>query len=261
MIKFDILTLFPEMFQSPFNSSLQKKAIEKGILKVTPHNIRLYAEGKHRVTDDVPYGGGGGMVMKVEPIARALEAIVPNRSDALVVLLSPQGKLFKQTMAEELARYKHIVLICGHYEGIDERIRTHLVDREISIGDYVLSGGELPAMVVIEAVSRLLPGFTGNQESILNDSFTSGLLEGPHYTRPRTYKTWSVPDVLVSGHQKNIEMWKHRESLKRTLERRPDLLKRADLTDGDRDIIEEIRNDATPQSLFGKMTGNASHED
>ena len=229
MIIFDIFTLFPEMFLSPLQSSLLKKAIDKGIIEIGLHNIRDYAEGKHRVADDTPYGGGGGMVMKVEPIAKALKAIVPDRSTTLVVLLSPQGEVFTQTKAEELAGYSHIALICGHYEGIDERIRRYLVDRELSIGDYVLTGGELPAMVLVDAVARLIPGFTGNVESVRNDSHTTGLLEGPHYTKPSVYNGWEVPAVLLSGHEKRIRDWRRRESLRRTLERRPELLARIDL--------------------------------
>ena len=243
MIVFDILTLFPEAFHSPFNSSLLKKALDKGIIEIRLHNIRDYAEGRHRVTDDTPYGGGGGMVMKVEPVSRTLEAVLPERSAAHVVLLSPQGKVFTQTAAEELAAYNRIVLICGHYEGIDERIRLHLVDREISIGDYVLTGGELPAMVLVDAVSRLIAGFTGNAESVRNDSHTTGLLEGPHYTKPRIYKGWEVPDVLTSGHEQRRRKWRRRESLRRTFERRPDLLESADLTEEDAVTLEAIKNE------------------
>ncbi len=240
MIVFDILTLFPEMFHSPLNSSLLKKAINKGIIEIRLHDIRNYAEGRHRVTDDTPYGGGGGMVMKVEPVTRALEAALPKKTDGLVVLLSPQGEVFTQKTAEELAGQRRIVLICGHYEGIDERIRLHLADREISVGDYVLTGGELPAMVLVDAVARLVPGFTGNSESVNNDSHSTGLLEGPHYTRPRAYRGWEVPDVLLSGHEKNIRQWRRRESLRRTLERRPDLLESADLSGEDKEMLETM---------------------
>jgi len=241
MIAFDILSVFPEMFQSTLDSSLIKKSIGKGLVEVNLHNIRDYTRDKHRTTDDTPYGGGGGMVMKVEPVACALKAIAPAGDKACVILLSPQGEPFKQKIAEDLSHYSRIVLICGHYEGIDERIRRHLVDREISIGDYVLSGGELPAMIVVDAVSRLVPGFVGNSESVLYDSFSTGLLEGPHYTKPREYEGWKVPEVLLSGHQKKIDEWRRRESLRRTLNRRPDMLRQADLTEEDTRVLEELR--------------------
>ncbi|MBN2250682.1 MAG: tRNA (guanosine(37)-N1)-methyltransferase TrmD [Candidatus Altiarchaeota archaeon] len=238
---FDILSVFPEMLQSTLGSSLLKKSIDKGIVEVNLHNIRDYTRDKHRTTDDTPYGGGGGMVMKVEPVARALKDIAPARDKACVILLSPQGEPFRQKTAEDLSHCSRIVLVCGHYEGIDERIRTHLVDREISIGDYVLSGGELPAMIVVDAICRLVPGFVGNSESVLFDSFSIGLLEGPHYTKPREYEGWKVPEVLVSGHQKKIDEWRRRESLRRTLIRRPDMLRQADLTEEDRRVLEELR--------------------
>lgn len=241
-MRFDILTLFPEMFQSPFDASLLKKALDGGLIEIRIHNIRDYAEGKHRVTDDAPFGGGGGMVLKVDPVDRALEGILPDRQGALVVLLSPQGELLTQEKVEELSRHERIVLICGHYEGVDERVSRFIADRELSIGDYVLSGGECAAMVVVDAVSRLVEGFTGNRESVLCDSHTTGLLEGPHYTRPRTYKQWGVPEVLLSGHKKNIDDWRRGEALRRTFERRPDLLEKASLTEEDRKILEALRN-------------------
>ncbi len=238
MIRFDILTLFPELFHTAFDGSLLKKAIEKSLIEINLHNIRDYATGKHKVTDDSPFGGGGGMVMKVEPIARALDEIVPDRDNTEVILLSPQGEIFRQEIAEALSIKKRIVLICGHYEGVDERVKENCIDREISIGDYVLTGGEYPAMVLVDAVSRLVPGFVGNSDSVLYDSFTTGLLEGPHYTRPREYKGWMVPEVLLSGHQKKIDEWRHTRSLLRTLKRRPDLLEKMDLTEEDKKIIE-----------------------
>jgi tRNA (guanine37-N1)-methyltransferase len=245
MITFDILTLFPETFQSAFGSSLIKKAVDKGLIEINLHNIRDYALDKHRVTDDTPYGGGGGMVMKIEPIARALEAIATAGKSSIVILLSPQGKTFKQECAEKLTHYSQIVLICGHYEGIDERVRMHLVNEELSIGDYVLTGGEFPSMVIVDATSRLIPGFVGNSNSVLSDSFTTGFLEGPHYTRPREYKSWKVPEVLISGHQKRIDEWRHRQSLRRTLERRPDLLETAKLSKEDTKVLEELKKEKT----------------
>ena len=240
MIRFDILTLFPEMFESPLSFSILKRAREKGILEVCVHNIRDYAEDKHRITDDAPYGGGGGMVMKVEPIDRALKSIVGERNNDLIVLLTPQGEPFDQESAADLSSYSRIILVCGHYEGVDERVRTHLVDREISIGDYILTGGELSAMVIVDAVTRLIPGVLGNDESAFMDSFSDGLLEYPHYTRPSDYRGLKVPEVLVSGNHKEIREWRRRESLRRTSLKRPDLLKRADLSDKDREMLASI---------------------
>jgi tRNA (guanine37-N1)-methyltransferase len=241
MIRFDILSIFPEMFQTPFGCSLIKKALDKQLLAINIHDIRTFATDRHRMTDDYPFGGGGGMVMKVEPIARALDAVVPERDKAYVILLTPQGETFKQEIAEELSRYAQIVLICGHYEGVDERIREHFVDREISIGDYVVTGGELPAMIIVDAVSRLVPGVLGNRNSARFDSHSTGLLEGPHYTRPQEYRNWKVPEVILSGDHKKIEEWRRRKSLERTLERRPDLLEKADLSEEALKILGEIK--------------------
>jgi tRNA (guanine37-N1)-methyltransferase len=241
MIRFDILSLFPEMFESPFSFSILKRAIEKGLLEIHLHNIRDYAEDKHRVTDDAPYGGGGGMVMKVEPIDRALASIVGEEKNDLIVLLTPQGEIFNQDIARELSSRARVVLVCGHYEGVDERVRGHLIDREISIGDYVLTGGELSAMVVVDAVARLIPGVLGNDESAFMDSFSDGLLEYPHYTRPADYRGMRVPEVLLSGHHRDIQDWRRRESLKRTCMRRPDLLKKATLSSEDKTILDSLK--------------------
>ena len=241
MIRFDILSIFPEMFESPFNCSILKRAQEGGTVEIHLHNIRDYAEDKHKMTDDAPYGGGGGMVMKVEPIDRALASVAPVRDNALVVLLTPQGETFNQKIAEEMSVYSRIVLICGHYEGVDERVRGYLVDKEISVGDFVLTGGELSAMIVVDAVSRLVPGVLGNYESASFDSFSNGLLEYPHYTRPAHYRGWEVPEVLLSGHHREIETWRRKESLKRTYLRRPDLLEKIKLSEEDRNILEEIK--------------------
>jgi tRNA (guanine37-N1)-methyltransferase len=241
MIRFDILSVFPEMFESPLNHSILKRAREKGVVEIHLHNIRDYAEDKHRMTDDAPYGGGGGMVMKVEPIDRALASIVPSRDNVLVVLLTPQGETFNQKMAEEMSRCFRIVLVCGHYEGVDERVRDHLVDREISIGDFVLTGGELSAMVIIDAVTRLIPGVLGNYDSASDDSFTTGLLEYPHYTRPGSYRGWQVPEVLLSGNHREIESWRKKESLRRTYLRRPDLLEKTELSDEEVKTLEDIK--------------------
>ena len=239
MIRFDILTIFPEMFASPCGCSLLRKALDKGLIAIQLHDIRTYAEDKHRMTDDAPYGGGGGMVMKVEPIDRALCSIPLLDEDVPIILLTPQGERFSQKMAEELAAYRQLVLVCGHYEGVDERVRTQLVSREISIGDYVLTGGELSAMVVVDAVSRLVPGVLGNCESARADSFSTGLLEYPHYTRPAEYRGWKVPEVLLGGNHREIEMWRRRESLLRTRRRRPDLLTNTALTEQEKGWLTE----------------------
>ncbi|MHB8769486.1 MAG: tRNA (guanosine(37)-N1)-methyltransferase TrmD [Syntrophales bacterium] len=239
MLRFDILTIFPEMFSSPCGCSLLKRALDKGLIALHLHDIRDYAEDKHRMTDDAPYGGGGGMVMKVEPIARALEGVPLEREDVPVVLLTPQGEPFSQRIAEEFASRPQLVLVCGHYEGVDERVRTRLVNREISLGDYVLTGGELSAMVVMDAVARLVPGVLGNAESARTDSFSTGLLEYPHYTRPAQYRGWEVPAVLLGGNHREIEMWRRRESLLRTRRRRPDLLKGMVLTEQEKGWLDE----------------------
>jgi len=243
-MRFDILSIFPEMFVSFFGCSLLKKAQDRGLIRIETHNIRDGATDKHRMTDDYPYGGGAGMVMKVEPIARVLEAIGAAPGECLRVLLTPQGETFSQAMAGELARSGRIVLICGHYEGVDERVRQHLVDREISIGDYILTGGEAAAMVIVDAVARLIPGVLGNDESARHESFAMGILESPQYTRPESFRGWRVPEVLLSGHHREIEEWRRREALKRTLRRRPDLLAAADLTEKDREILEELKKES-----------------
>lgn len=238
-MRFDILTVFPEMFDSPCGCSLLKKARDRGLVDIRLHDIRRSAEDKHRMTDDAPYGGGGGMVMKVEPIDRALQSIGVPEQEVPIILMTPQGERFDQKIAEELSLFPQIVLICGHYEGVDERVRMHLINREISIGDYVLTGGELSAMVLVDAVSRLIPGVLGNSESAGADSFSMGFLEYPHYTRPAEYRGWKVPEVLLSGNHREIEAWRRRESLLRTLKRRPDLLRGAVLTDQERSWLTE----------------------
>jgi tRNA (guanine37-N1)-methyltransferase len=241
VIRFDVLSIFPEMLISPLSFSLLKKAQEKGLLSVNLHDIRNWAEDKHKMTDDAPYGGGCGMVMKVEPVEKALAAVKVSTDDSLVVLMTPQGETFNQTIAAELAGKKQVIIICGRYEGFDERIREHLSDREISIGDYILTGGELPALVLIDAVSRLIPGVLGNEESTISESFSSGLLEYPQYTRPAEYKSWKVPDVLVSGNHAEIELWRKNESLQRTYKRRPDLLAKINLSPQEKKNLEKIK--------------------
>ncbi len=229
------------MFSSPLNYSLLKKAQDRGLLQILLHNIRDWTKDKHKMTDDAPYGGGCGMVMKVEPIERALSEIRDPDRSSVVVLMTPQGEPFVQQTAMDLANFQQVILVCGRYEGFDERIRLHLADREISIGDYILTGGELSALVVIDAVSRLIPGVLGNDVSLEAESFSRGLLEYPQYTRPASYKGWSVPDVLISGNHAQIEHWKRVEALRRTWRRRPDLIEKLNLTAADRHILEKIK--------------------
>ena len=240
-MRFDILTLFPDLFTSFVKETIPGRAVAKGLIDIRLINIRSFARGPHRVTDDRPYGGGDGMVMKAGPIFRALQSIERLGRRSRIILLSPQGETFTQALAWELSKLEHLILICGRYEGVDERIRAGCVDREISIGDYVLSGGELGAMVVVDAVSRLVPGVLGGERSNLEDSFEEGLLEYPHYTRPRVFNDLEVPRVLLSGDHEKIRVWRRTQALKRTLERRPDLLEKAQLTEEDKRILEELR--------------------
>jgi tRNA (guanine37-N1)-methyltransferase len=234
-----VITLFPEMFASPLGASIPKRAQEKGLVHIVLWNLRDFAPGKHRVTDDTPYGGGQGMVMKVEPIANAVEAVSSSLVAPWRVLLSPQGHLLNQRTLSRLASHEHVVLVCGRYEGVDERTAAY-VDEEISIGDYVLSGGELPAMVVVDALARLAPGVLGNDASAADESFTAGLLEQPQYTRPEEFRGRRVPEVLLSGDHANIAAWRRREALRRTLERRPGLLHETRLTSEDRQYLTTL---------------------
>ncbi len=235
-MRIDILTLFPEMFRGPFDESIVGRAQERGLLQVHLHNIRDFTVDKHHVVDDYTYGGGAGMVMKPEPVAAALDAVqMLGQAEGLtfpdaIVLMTPQGQPFREAAARELMQASWLVFLCGHYEGIDERIREHMVTREISIGDYVLTGGELPAMVVVDAIVRLIPGVMGSSESANEESFNAGLLEYPQYTRPPDYKGWTVPDILLSGDHGAIAKWRRRQAILRTAKRRPDLLRTADLT-------------------------------
>jgi tRNA (guanine37-N1)-methyltransferase len=239
-MRFDVLTLFPELFSSFLKETILGRAVKAGLVDIRLVNIRSFAKGRHLVTDDRPFGGGEGMVMKPGPVLRALESIDRAKDRSLVLLLTPQGRTFDQPLAWELSRMEQIILICGRYEGVDERIRTSSVDLELSIGDYVLSGGEMAAMVVMDAVSRLVPGVLGGERSAQEDSFEEGLLEYPQYTRPRVFKNKEVPAVLLSGDHEKIRMWRRTESLKRTLERRPDLLEKAKLTEEDKRILAKL---------------------
>ena len=238
---FDILTLFPGLFAGAFRESIIKRARDAGLVTMTLHNIRDHATGRHKVTDDTPYGGGGGMIMKPEPIFAAVEAILgKERAQVPIVLLTPQGRLFTQPVARELSRHPRLLLICGRYEGVDERVHQHLATDEISIGDYVLSGGEIPAMVIVDALTRLIPGVLGDPSATFEDSHAEGLLEYPHYTRPPVFQDHSVPDVLLSGHHAEITRWRRLQALRRTWERRPDLLRTAHLTEEDRAYLRRL---------------------
>jgi tRNA (guanine37-N1)-methyltransferase len=249
-MRFDVLTLFPAILNGPLQASILKRAIDAGRLVVSVHNIRDYATDKHHVTDDVPYGGGGGMVMKPEPIFAAVEAILANVPSARppIILMTPQGRRFTQAVARELAQHERLVLICGRYEGVDERVREFLATDEISIGDYVLTGGELAALVVIDAVTRLLPGVLGDPGATLDDSHSDGLLEYPHYTRPPNLQGHAVPEVLLSGHHAQVERWRREQSLRRTWERRPDLLAEARLAQSDREFLARLTRESERES-------------
>lgn len=253
MIHFDVFTLFPSMFRGPLDESILGRAREEGRLSLALHDIRDYALDKHHVTDEPPYGGGGGMVMKAEPIFHAVESVLaepPSRAGGAggemtrgglpVVLLTPQGRLFTQEIAEGFSRQRRVALVCGRYEGVDERVRQHLATDELSIGDYVLTGGELAAMVVIDAVTRLVPGVLGDPTAAVEDSHARGLLEGPHYTRPRVFRGWEVPEVLLSGDHAAVARWRREAALRRTWERRPDLLVEAELSERDREFLEGL---------------------
>ena len=245
-LNFEVLTLFPGILEGPLNESILRRGREKGLLTATIRDIRDYTEDKHKTADDSPYGGGAGMVLKPEPIFRAFEAMKRDHpgEEFLTILLSPQGRLLTHTRAEQLSREKRrIVLLCGHYEAIDERVIEALVDEELSIGDYVLTGGELAALVVIDAAARLLPGVLGDEESAYRDSFGDGLLDHPHYTRPAEFRGRKVPEVLLSGNHAEIEKWRRREELRATLKKRPELLVTADLSDADRKILEELKQE------------------
>jgi tRNA (guanine37-N1)-methyltransferase len=244
-MRIDVLTLFPEMFTGVFNASILGKARDKGIVELSTVNFRDFSGNKHNTVDDMPYGGGGGMVLQAEPVFGAVEHLLQQAGEdspkPRIILMCPQGTPLSQKKAIELSGESHLIFICGHYEGYDERIREFLVTDELSIGDYVLTGGELPAMVVIDAVVRLLPGVLGNEQSALTDSFSDGLLEYPHYTRPAEFRGWRVPDVLLSGHHAEIEKWRRLQSLERTLVRRPELLDNAELTAKEKQWLEEKR--------------------
>ncbi|MCK5428856.1 MAG: tRNA (guanosine(37)-N1)-methyltransferase TrmD [Anaerolineales bacterium] len=242
-VRFDVFTLFPEVFEPYLQSSILLRARQRGLMEVDLHNIRDWTTDRHHVTDDDPYGGGGGMVMKPEPIFAAVEGVLGSPLPCPVILLTPQGRIFTQSIAQELSQHSRLALLCGRYEGIDERVRKYLVTDEISIGDFVLTGGELPALMLIDAVTRLLPGALGDPEGAWDDSYASGLLEYPHYTRPAEFRGWRVPEVLVSGDHARIARWRREQALLRTWQRRPDLLALAPLTDADRKFLAKLETD------------------
>ncbi|MDH4217183.1 MAG: tRNA (guanosine(37)-N1)-methyltransferase TrmD [Candidatus Aminicenantes bacterium] len=245
-MRFDIISLFPEMFGSALSGGVVKRALDKGLIEIRIHDIRDFADSRHKQVDDRPFGGGQGMVLKPEPIFRAVEKI-RGRQDIPVFLLSPQGKRFDHRLAEELARLTRVIFICGRYEGVDERVIEHLAIDEISIGDYVLTGGEPAAWVVVDAVSRFIPGVVGKTESVRQDSFFTGIFDHPHYTRPRSYRGRKVPDVLFSGDHKRIEDWRRRKALAKTWRLRPDLIKKKKLSPEEKKILEEIRKERKAQ--------------
>lgn len=245
MLYIDVLTLFPEMFPSLLCASILQRAIEQGLVSVNVHNIRDYTYDKHHTADDYPYGGGAGMVLKPEPIFEAVEAILAgsdSKEKFPVILLTPQGRPFSQQVAAELAQHSRMILVCGRYEGVDNRVSEHLVSDEISIGDYVLSGGELAAMVVVDAVIRLIPGVLGSAESPRDDSHVAGLLEYPQYTRPAEYRGWSVPQVLLSGNHGEVAKWRREQALRRTWERRPDLISKAKLSSDEKQFLDSLQD-------------------
>ena len=249
-MQFEVFTLLPEVFPPYLESSILKRASERNLIHVRVHNIRDYTHDKHHMTDDTPYGGGGGMVMKPEPIFEAIETVLELNtgqtppepvSNIPIILLTPQGRVFDQRIAQELSQHPRIALLCGRYEGIDERIREHLVTDEISIGDFVLTGGELPALILIDAIARLLPDVLGDPTGAQDDSHAMGLLEYPHYTRPPEFRGWRAPDILLSGDHAKIEKWRREQSLLRTFKKRPDMLEKAELTKKDLKFIESLK--------------------
>lgn len=251
-MRFDVFTLFPNLVTPYLEDSILQRARERGLIETAVHDIRAWTEDRHHVTDEPPYGGGGGMVMKCEPVFRAVESVLGAPPSCPVILMSPQGRVFTQRVARELSALPRIALLCGRYEGVDERIRLHLVSDQISVGDYVLTGGELPALAVIDAVSRLIPGVLGDPDGAEDDSHASGLLEYPHYTRPPEFRGWRVPPELLSGNHAAIARWRREQSLRRTFDLRPDLLERAPLSEADRRFLSFLRGEIGEEELRAK---------
>jgi tRNA (guanine37-N1)-methyltransferase len=242
-MKIDILTIFPDFFSSPLNESIIKRAVESNLVQIRIANIRDFAEDKHKTTDDTPFGGGGGMVMMVEPLFKSISSVLENTDNEKIILLSAQGEIFSQEKAKELSTLEHLILVCGHYKGIDERIKELFPGEETSIGDYVLTGGELPALVILDSVIRLIPNAVGNRDSLVTDSFFEGILGYPEYTRPYEFMGLKVPEVLISGNHEKIRLWRRKEALRRTLNRRPELLEKISLSDEDKKILEQIKRE------------------
>jgi tRNA (guanine37-N1)-methyltransferase len=251
-MRFDVFTLFPGLVQPYLEDSILQRARQNGLLEVFVHDIRAATSDRHHVTDEPPYGGGGGMVMKCEPVFSAVESVLGSPPNCPLILLTPQGRVFNQAVARELSAYPRIALLCGRYEGIDERIRLHLITDQISVGDFVLTGGELPALTIIDAVSRLLPGVLGDPDGAEDDSHATGLLEYPHYTRPLEFRGWRVPDVLLSGNHALIAKWRHEQSILRTWQRRPDLLERAPLSEPDVKLIRKLNGEISEEEYNAK---------
>lgn len=246
-MQFDVFTLFPNLILPYLEESILQRARERGLVTVSVHDIRTWTNDRHHVTDEPPYGGGGGMVMKVQPIFTAVEGVLGAPPACPLILLTPQGRPFTQKVAAELVQQPRLALLCGRYEGVDERVRTHLVTDEISIGDFVLTGGELPALALIDAISRLIPGVLGDPDGAFDDSHATGLLEYPHYTRPPEFRGWTVPPVLLSGNHAEINRWRREQSLLRTLRKRPDLLDRAELSEKDRKFLAKVEREGIPE--------------
>lgn len=249
-MRFDVFTLFPGLVQPYLDDSILQRARENGLLEVVVHDIRSVTTDRHHVTDEPPYGGGGGMVMKCEPVFSAVEALLGSPPDCPLILMTPQGRVFTQAVARELAAYPRIALLCGRYEGFDERIREHLITDQISIGDYVLTGGELPALAVIDAVSRLIPGVLGDPDGAEDDSHATGLLEYPHYTRPAEFRGWRVPDVLLSGNHALIAKWRREQSIRRTWQHRPDMLASAPLSEADQRLVKLLNGEISEEEYL-----------
>lgn len=259
-MRFDVFTLFPDVFHPYINTSILQRACANQIVEINIHNIRDWSLDKHHTTDDTPFGGGGGMVMKPEPIFSAVESIAEGKPACPVILMTPQGRQLTHAVAHQFSQEPRLMILCGRYEGVDERVRRYLVTDEISIGDYVLSGGELPALVFIEAVTRLLPGALGDPDGAFDDSFASGLLEYPHYTRPAVFREWSVPEELTTGNHLAITLWRRRQSLLRTLQKRPELLQSAHLDKTDRRMLQELANEyglTIPPEILENGEGHA----
>ena len=246
-MRFEVFTLFPQVFDPYINSSILQRAQENHLLEIALHNIRDWTHDRHNVTDDTPYGGGGGMVMKAPPIFEAVESVLGSPPECPLIMMTPQGRPFTSAVAEELAGFPRLALLCGRYEGVDERVREHLVTDQISVGDYVLTGGELPAMIIIDAVTRFLPGALGDPTGAMDDSFASGLLEYPHYTRPEEFRGWGVPDVLLSGNHAEINRWRRNQALIRTYLHRPDLLEKVELTKEDQKVLANFISSLTQE--------------